>query len=115
MSQPRIMTVPKDETLVAFGTMNGIVYAITKTNKCDLYGTYIWGLHSIKKLYWWRPLVVTYTLDDAYVRVSDEHRYESDTAKSAESFVELKLQVSYLDEALYCLDNVTGRLANLNL
>jgi len=113
------MTVPKDETLVAFGTMNGIVYAIVKTNKCDLYGTYIWSWgyigSSIKKLYWWRPLVVTYTLDDAYVRVSDEHRYESDTAKSAESFGELKLQVSYLDEALYCLDNVTGRLANLNL
>ncbi len=69
MSQPKIMTVPKDETLVAFGTMNGTVYAIAKANKCDLYVTYIWSWgyigSSIKKLYWWRPLVVTYTLDDA--------------------------------------------------
>lgn len=85
MSQPKIMTVPKDETLVAFGTMNGTVYAIAKANKCDLYVTYIWSWgyigSSIKKLYWWRPLAVTYTLDDA----------------------------------LYRLDNVTGRLANLNL
>lgn len=41
--------------------------------------------------------------EPVYVRVSDEHRYESDTAKSAESFGELKLQVSYLDEAVYDL------------
>ena len=85
MSQPKIMTVPKDETLVAFGTMNDIVYAIAKSVGSDLYGTYIWDWgyigSSIKKLYYWRSIVVTYTLDDA----------------------------------LYRLDNVTGRLANLNL
>ena len=94
MSQPKIMTVPKDETLVAFGTMNGIVYAIAKSVGSDLYGTYIWSWGYIgssissrrlpwhgKKLYYWRSIVVTYTLDDA----------------------------------LYRLDNVTGRLANLNL
>lgn len=76
MSQPRIMTVLKDETLVAFGTMNGIVYAIAKANKCDLYGTSL-----LAAQHHWLPLTYTYTLDDA----------------------------------LYRLDNVTGRLANLNL
>lgn len=81
MSQPKIMTVPKDETLVAFGTMNGIVYAIAKSVGSDLYGTYIWSWVINQKLYCWRSIVVTYTLDDA----------------------------------LYRLDNVTGRLANLNL
>lgn len=75
MLEPRIMTVPKDEILVAFGTMNDIVYAIAKSVGSDLYGTYIWDCN------YWRSIVVTYTLDDA----------------------------------LYRLDNVTGRLANLNL
>ncbi len=80
-SQVEIMTVPKDETLVAFGTMNDIVYAISlyagwEASLCgDLYETYIWDRN------YWRSIVVTYTLDDA----------------------------------LYRLDNVTGRLANLNL
>ncbi len=80
-SQVEIMTVPKDEILVAFGTMNDIVYAISlhakwEASLCgDLYETYIWDCN------YWRSIVVTYTLDDA----------------------------------LYRLDNVTGRLANLNL
>ncbi len=82
MSQPKIMTVPKDEILVAFGTMNGIVYAIAKANKCDLYGTYIWDwMKRPDEPVWDHFYYVTYTLDDA----------------------------------LYRLDNVTGRLANLNL
>ena len=42
-------------------------------------------------------------ISDKYVRVSDKHRYESESAKSAESFGSLKLQVSYLDEAVYDL------------
>ncbi len=74
------LPIAKDETLVAFGTMNDIVYAISlyagwEASLCgDLYETYIWDCN------YWRSIVVTYTLDDA----------------------------------LYRLDNVTGRLANLN-
>ena len=50
--------------------------------------------------------------EPVYVRVSDKHRYESEsgkngyeseTAKSEEFFGKLKLQVSYLDEAVYDL------------
>jgi hypothetical protein len=83
MSQPRIMTVPNDETLVAFGTMNGIAYAIARTNNSNLYGAFIWGWMPFngKKVYQWRLCITDDTLDDA----------------------------------LYYLDNVTGRLAILNL
>ena len=42
--------------------------------------------------------------EPVYVRVSDEHRYENKNAnKSEESFGALKLQVAYLDEAVYDL------------
>lgn len=41
--------------------------------------------------------------EPVYVRVSSKHEYESETAKSEESFGKLKLQVSYLDEAVYDL------------
>lgn len=41
--------------------------------------------------------------EPVYVRVSDKHRYESESAKSEESFGALKLQVAYLDEAVYDL------------
>ncbi len=41
--------------------------------------------------------------EPVYARVSDKHRYESESAKSAEPFGPLKLQVSYLDEAVYDL------------
>lgn len=42
--------------------------------------------------------------EPVYVRVSSKHEYESKTAnKSEESFGALKLQVAYLDEAVYDL------------
>ena len=41
--------------------------------------------------------------EPVYVRVSDKHRYESESIKPAVFFESLKLQVSYLDEAVYDL------------
>lgn len=42
--------------------------------------------------------------EPVYVRVSDKYGYVSESAKSAESFGALKLQVAYLDEAVYALE-----------
>lgn len=41
--------------------------------------------------------------EPVYARVSDTHKYKVDSVKSTESFGSLKLQVSYLDEAVYDL------------
>lgn len=49
------------------------------------------------------PVYARVSDEPVYVRVSDKHRYESESAKAAESFGSLKLQVSYLDEAVYDL------------
>lgn len=41
--------------------------------------------------------------EPVYARVSDTHKYKVDSVKSEESFGALKLQVAYLDEAVYDL------------
>lgn len=41
--------------------------------------------------------------EPVYMRVSDKHKYESENVKSTEFFQDLRLQVSYLDEAVHDL------------